>query len=92
MRCASGRKDWQVELTIAYADLNEKVVIPKMTAVSPLAEPNSSLIDSKNAPKLYATPNTTKVETNAAAIRLYERLGYVTTRRGQGGRQMSLRL
>jgi ribosomal protein S18 acetylase RimI-like enzyme len=31
-------------------------------------------------------------ETNVAAIRLYERLGYECTHRGQGGQQMTLRL
>ena len=45
---------------------NEKVVIPKMTAVAPAAESNSSLIDSKNAPKLYAVPRVTADEKNAA--------------------------
>ena len=39
----------------------------KSSAVSPRPESNSSAIDEKNAPKLYATPKTTKVETNVAA-------------------------
>lgn len=45
---------------------NANVVSPKMTAVAPRSDPNSSLIDSKNAPKLYAVPSVTADAKNAA--------------------------
>jgi hypothetical protein len=37
---------------IMLSEKNKHVVIPKMSAVEPLAAANSSLIDSKKAPKL----------------------------------------
>ena len=64
---------------------NVNVVMPKITAVAPASASNSSLIDSKKAPKLYAVPSVTAEEMNAATTTSQARRESVAAPEGISG-------
>ena len=72
----------------------QQAVTPNTIEVAPLPVPNSAAIGAKNAPKLYATPKTTAIATNAAATVIHplaeSRTGSATGRVATGGAYVAI--